>query len=83
MITEKRKAFEAKRRGHYREWEAVQMARKKLLEEDEDEADDDDEPRNTDDETTNDEPEQSGSPKNTKCVSPCDSETQSQLNSPE
>lgn len=42
---EKRKAFEAKRKGHYREWEAVQLARKKLLEEveDEDEDEDDDE----------------------------------------
>ncbi|KAK0181947.1 hypothetical protein PV327_000125 [Microctonus hyperodae] len=39
---EKRKAFEAKRRGHYREWEAVQMARKKLLEEE----DEDDEENN-------------------------------------
>ncbi|XP_051176153.1 protein phosphatase inhibitor 2-like [Leptopilina boulardi] len=38
---EKRKAFEAKRKGHYREWEAVQLARKKLLEEDEDEEDED------------------------------------------
>lgn len=33
---ERRKAFETKRKGHYREWEAVQLARKKLLEEDED-----------------------------------------------
>lgn len=41
MFTEKRKAFEAKRKGHYREWEAVQLARKKLLEEDEDEEDED------------------------------------------
>ncbi|XP_034941295.1 protein phosphatase inhibitor 2-like [Chelonus insularis] len=38
---ERRKTFEAKRRGHYREWEAVQLARKKLLEEDEDEDEDD------------------------------------------
>ncbi|XP_058793415.1 protein phosphatase inhibitor 2-like [Phymastichus coffea] len=39
---EKRKAFEAKRKCHYREWEAVQLARKKLLEEDEDEDEDED-----------------------------------------
>ncbi|XP_011494975.1 PREDICTED: protein phosphatase inhibitor 2-like [Ceratosolen solmsi marchali] len=32
---ERRKIFEAKRKGHYREWEAVQLARKKLLEEQE------------------------------------------------
>ncbi|XP_033210765.1 protein phosphatase inhibitor 2 [Belonocnema kinseyi] len=38
---EKRKAFEAKRKGHYREWEAVQLARKKLLEEDEEEDEED------------------------------------------
>ncbi|KAG8036521.1 hypothetical protein G9C98_003843 [Cotesia typhae] len=35
---EKRKAFLAKRKGHYREWDAVTLARsKQLLEEDEDE----------------------------------------------
>ncbi|XP_047358726.1 protein phosphatase inhibitor 2-like [Vespa velutina] len=38
---EKRKAFEAKRKGHYREWHAVQLARKQLLEQDEDEDEDD------------------------------------------
>lgn len=39
---EKRKSFEAKRKSHYREWDAVQMTRKKLLEEDEDEDEDKD-----------------------------------------
>ena len=37
LFLERRKAFEAKRKGHYREWEAVQLARKKLLEEDDEE----------------------------------------------
>lgn len=36
-ILEKRKAFEAKRKRHYQEWQVVQMARKQLLEQDEDE----------------------------------------------
>lgn len=40
LILERRRAFEAKRKGHYREWHAVQMARR-LLEQDELEEDDD------------------------------------------
>ncbi|XP_033332720.1 protein phosphatase inhibitor 2 [Megalopta genalis] len=40
---EKRKAFEAKRKHHYREWQVVQVLRKELLEQDEDEEDEDDE----------------------------------------
>lgn len=36
---EKRKAFEAKRKGHYREWHAAQLARKQLLEHDEEDED--------------------------------------------
>lgn len=38
---EKRKAFEAKRKSHYREWQVVQMARKQLLEQDEEDEDED------------------------------------------
>ncbi|XP_011303648.1 protein phosphatase inhibitor 2 [Fopius arisanus] len=82
---EKRKAFEAKRRGHYREWEAVQLARKKLLEEDEDEDDDeeldDSQPRDEENDSIPD--NQSGTLQSTKCVSPCESDTQSGLNSPQ
>ncbi|XP_043273071.1 protein phosphatase inhibitor 2-like isoform X2 [Venturia canescens] len=52
---EKRRAFEAKRKGHYREWEAVQLARKKLLEEDEDEEEDGDEGDEEDVEADDDE----------------------------
>ncbi|XP_015111348.1 protein phosphatase inhibitor 2 [Diachasma alloeum] len=80
---EKRKAFEAKRRGHYREWEAVQLARKKLLEEDEDEDDEGEPDESQPQDDDNDDSNPSGTPQNTKCVSPCDSETQSELNTPE
>ncbi|KAL7291505.1 hypothetical protein TKK_0014765 [Trichogramma kaykai] len=52
---ERKKAFEAKRKGHYREWEAVQLARKKLLEEDEDKDDDDEDDDKDEDEDGNDE----------------------------
>lgn len=45
---EKRKAFEAKRKGHYREWHAVQLARKQLLEEDDDEDDEEDDKNGSD-----------------------------------
>ncbi|XP_012287839.1 protein phosphatase inhibitor 2 isoform X2 [Orussus abietinus] len=39
---EKRKAFEAKRKGHYREWQAVQLARKKCLDSSDEQEDDTD-----------------------------------------
>lgn len=42
-ILEKRKAFEAKRKRHYQEWQVVQMARKQLLEQDEEDEDEDNE----------------------------------------
>lgn len=40
---EKRKAFEAKRKQHYQEWQVVQLARKQLLEQDEEDEEEDDE----------------------------------------
>lgn len=40
---EKRKAFEAKRKGHYREWHTAQLVRKQLLEQDEEDEDEDEE----------------------------------------
>ncbi|CAK9807863.1 hypothetical protein ANTPLA_LOCUS5540 [Anthophora plagiata] len=49
-IVEKRKAFEAKRKRHYREWQVVQMARKQLLEQDEDEDEDEDNENDEDNE---------------------------------
>ncbi|KAI4497232.1 hypothetical protein M0802_007716 [Mischocyttarus mexicanus] len=69
---EKRKAFEAKRKGHYREWHAVQLARKQLLEQDEDEdEDDDDEAENKNDSDTSSE-EESAFKTRFKCISSCD-----------
>ncbi|XP_014208536.1 protein phosphatase inhibitor 2 isoform X1 [Copidosoma floridanum] len=53
---ERRKVFEAKRKGHYREWEAVQLARKKLQEEDDE--DEDAEEKEKDDEEDDIETEQ-------------------------
>ncbi|OXU18460.1 hypothetical protein TSAR_003728 [Trichomalopsis sarcophagae] len=52
---ERRKAFEAKRKGHYREWEAVQLARKKLLEEEDEEEETNNERDEEDEETEKEE----------------------------
>ncbi|XP_017883484.1 protein phosphatase inhibitor 2-like [Ceratina calcarata] len=56
-ILEKRKAFEAKRKQHYQEWQVVQMARKQLLEQDEEDEEEDDEENdeNEEDDETKDE----------------------------
>lgn len=67
---EKRKAFEAKRKGHYREWHAVQLARKQLLEQDEDE-DEDEEAENKNDSGTSSE-EESTFKTRFKCMPSCD-----------
>ncbi|KAH0568512.1 protein phosphatase inhibitor 2-like [Cotesia glomerata] len=92
---EKRKAFLAKRKGHYREWDAVTLARsKQLLEEDEDEDEDEEnkdnnDPHNSDQEDhpvadDNESEPSADSNTATKCVSlSCDSENKSELNSPE
>ncbi|KAG7210255.1 hypothetical protein KM043_011803 [Ampulex compressa] len=66
---EKRKAFEAKRKGHYREWHAVQLARKQLLEQEEDEDEEDDEEKN--DEGSSSE-EESNFSTSFKCMPSCD-----------
>lgn len=58
--------FETKRKGHYNEWQAIQLARKKMLEED---SEDDNEGAN---ETEN----------KAKCVPSCDSEETSESSSP-
>lgn len=52
IFLERRKAFEAKRKGHYREWEAVQLARRKLLEEEEDEEEETNNEKDGEDEDT-------------------------------
>ncbi|XP_074104249.1 protein phosphatase inhibitor 2 [Cotesia typhae] len=90
---EKRKAFLAKRKGHYREWDAVTLARsKQLLEEDEDEDEENknnSDPHNSDQEDhpvadDNESEPSADSNTATKCVSlSCDSENKSELNSPE
>ncbi|XP_057338256.1 protein phosphatase inhibitor 2-like [Microplitis mediator] len=85
---EKRKAFEAKRRGHYREWEAVKIARNLIQEDEEDDDDDDDDDdgggdANNDDKDNGSELEfnESTGP---KCVALSgDSENKSESNSPE
>lgn len=43
---ERRKLFEAKRKGHYQEWHAVQMARRLLAQDELEEEDEDDEGKN-------------------------------------
>ncbi|XP_066594432.1 protein phosphatase inhibitor 2-like [Prorops nasuta] len=52
---EKRKAFEAKRKGHYREWHAVQLARRQMFMQEEDEDEEDDEEKNKEEERQDDE----------------------------
>ncbi|XP_063985496.1 protein phosphatase inhibitor 2-like isoform X2 [Diachasmimorpha longicaudata] len=78
-----RKMFEAKRRIHYKEWETVQLARKKFIEDDED-SDDEAEPdgsqRRYYDEYDSD---SSGIVESTNRVCPSDSEMQPKLNTPE
>ena len=88
LFIEKRKAFEAKRKGHYREWEAVQLARKKLLEEgdeeDEDEDNADDKNKNTEteeDEETETEGEKEEDERQEKTLNKCVPLTENQIES--
>lgn len=67
-ILERRKAFEAKRKGHYREWHAVQMARR-LLEQDELEEEDDDGGKNNEENSSE---EESDFDSRFKCMPSCD-----------
>lgn len=74
---EKRRAFEAKRKGHYREWHAVQLARKQLLEQDEEDEEDAEDEEDEDGEDKNDEENSSEEEENNldtryKCMPSCD-----------
>lgn len=75
---EKRRAFEAKRKGHYREWHAVQLARKQLLEQDEDEDDNEDREQDEDEENTTDEENQCNP--SFKCMPSCDKKKKKSAN---
>ncbi|XP_015522054.1 protein phosphatase inhibitor 2 isoform X1 [Neodiprion pinetum] len=65
---QKRLAFEQKRKGHYQEWQAVQLARKSMQEESDEDSDEEDE---------------ADSNSRSKCVPSCDSEPDSDSNSPQ
>lgn len=67
---ERRRVFEAKRKGHYREWHAVQMARR-LLEQDELEEDEDDDGVGKNNEENSSE-EESNFDTRFKCMPSCD-----------
>lgn len=70
FILERRRVFEAKRKGHYREWHAVQMARR-LLEQDELEEDEDEDGGAKNNEENSSE-EESNFDSRFKCMPSCD-----------
>lgn len=70
LILERRRAFETKRKGHYREWHAVQMARR-LLEQDELEEDEDEDAEGKTNEETSSE-EENNFDARFKCMPSCD-----------
>lgn len=71
-ILEKRRIFEAKRKGHYREWHAVQLARKQLLEQDEEDEDEDEDGEDKNNEDNSSSEEENNLDTRYKCMPSCD-----------
>jgi len=69
LILERRRIFETKRKGHYREWHAVQMARRLLEQEEEDEDEEEAEGKNNEESSSE---EESNFGTRFKCMPSCD-----------